>query len=302
MIDLSVITGHTATGKTSRALSRAKKKGGYIISADSRQLYRDLTIVTGKDIPSDIPFTKRGDWNGKTLGYYCVEGVELWGYDLIDPDRTFSSYEFVTVAKEIIEKWGEQRPLVIVGGTYLYIKHLLDGFNQTEEPDPARRADLELLTLDQLQKISADDYGYHYESLNQSDRHNPRRLIRLIEKGDAIGEWQNGLLDEGFDLKLYEGRYIGDKDERRVQIRKRVLERIEQGAVEETESLLKTYSSDDPGLNTLGYKQLIDYLQGTCSKDQAIEDWVTAEMQYTKRQLTFMRKDTRIMWVNLTEK
>jgi tRNA dimethylallyltransferase len=298
MIHISVVTGHTATGKTARAIMWAQKQGGYIISADSRQLYTDLTIVTGKDVPPGTPFVEKEEWEGKNLGYYPMSGVEVWGYDLVSPDKPFSSFEFVSSARRIIEKWGNDRPLIVVGGTYLYLKHLQHGFNRTEEPDPAKRAQLELLSLDQLKQLAENDYGYHYESLNHSDQNNPRRLIRLIEKGDMVGDWQSGLLEEGFTLKRYEGRYIDDIVQRQEQIEKRVKRRIDQGALEETKRLLEIYPSTAPGLNTLGYKQIIHYLLGHCSWEEAIKDWITAEMQYAKRQLTFMRKDQLITWLS----
>ncbi|KXK08936.1 MAG: tRNA dimethylallyltransferase [Microgenomates bacterium OLB22] len=296
MTNLTVITGHTAAGKTTRALALAKKQKAYIISVDSRQLYRGLDIVTGKDIPPSSPFTQLELWEGKTLGYYNIEGVDFWGYDLTDPTVTFSSYEFFTTVEQIITRWGDSRPLVLVGGSYLYLKHVLDGFHQTDEPDPIRRVELDLLTIEELQRISKEDYGEQFDKLNQSDRHNPRRLIRLIEKGDSVGEWQPGLLEQGFELYIYEGRYIQDRIKRQEQIMKRVLSRIEQGAVEETKKLLERYHHTAPGLNTLGYTQINNYLQGRCSKQQMIVDWVTAEIQYAKKQLTFMRKDPRITW------
>lgn len=281
-MSLIVITGQTATGKTALAQEMAKKYDGELVNYDSRQIYKYLDIITGKDLPSS----------------------QIHLYDIVTPDKYFSSFDFVEKAKPIIadiQKRGKTP--VLVGGTYLYLKHLLYDFDVKAPPDFALRDILNVKTVPELQSRLRDLSGEELESMNNSDRNNPRRLIRRIEilsqkKHDIKKEEKSVDADAN---KLGVTSYIGlcykNKEDLVTVIRKRVAKRVEQGAVKEVEGLLeKGYTGTEPGLKTIGYQEMIKYLRGDLKLEEAIEEWTNHEIQYAKRQYTFMKKDKNISW------
>lgn len=287
-----IITGQTATGKTKLALELAKKYNGELINFDSRQIYKHLDIITGKD--KDI--STRKQWNN----------VAVWLYDVVKPDQYFSSFDFVKVATPIIEdiiKRGKEP--ILVGGTYFYLKHLLYGFDI--QPVPANlklRKKLNNKSVKELQIILQKLDVQSINRLNNSDRNNPRRLIRRIEillykptrlRSEAgKPRWLN------VEIRQFIGIKYKNKEDLINAIKIRVSKRLKQGAIEEVRSLLKRgYKESDQGMKTIGYQQVIKYLKGSMTKEQAVNDWINKEIQYAKRQLTFMKKDKNIKWIEI---
>lgn len=305
MIDIIVITGQTATGKTALALEYAKKYNGELINADSRQIYKYLTIITGKDITPGAKFQHVDIISDFDLGYYLIDNTALWLYDAVDPDSTFSSYDFQKLAVASIDTIHKKGKIpIIVGGSYFYIKHLLYGFEtQSSPPDWNLRNRLNSYSTAKLQQelqlISSDIF----EKMNHSDQNNPRRLIRRLEielfkknkhnmSSSPIAKRQSNLF-----VKQFIGLKYIDNDALLGAIEKRVHKRIEQGAIEEVQKLLSMgYREIDPGLNSIGYLQLIKYLKGIKTKEETISEWISKELQYAKRQYTFMKKDMNITW------
>ena len=305
-----IVTGQTATGKTKLALEYAKKYNGELINSDSRQIYRYLDIITGKD---------------KQL----LEKVKVWLYDIVNPDEYFSSFDFVKLAIPIIKKiFSKGKTPIIVGGTYFYLYHLL--YNVDTEniiPDWKLRNKLENKSVKELQTILAKHSPQLIKQLNQSELNNPQRLIRKIEiesfrhsgkrprvLGGAHPESNNdsgvprrnvgvprmtlknklGINDLEFDFIALKFK---NKESLRQAIEKRVGERLKLGAIDEVKKILKMgYSESDPGLKTIGYQQLILHLKGVLDIDTAIQQWINKEVQYAKRQFTFMKKDKNIKW------
>jgi tRNA isopentenyltransferase (miaA) len=303
-ISLIIITGQTATGKTDLAFQYAKKYNGEIINFDSRQIYKYLDIITGKDIPKNSKFKIK---NSK-LTYYLItsnqpQSTKLWLYDIITPDQYFSSFEYVKLAQKVIKDIKNRGKIpILVGGSYFYLKHLLYGFDYKVPPNFKLREELNKKSVNELQDILK---GLSSEKtlpkMNQSDWHNPRRLIRRIEILQGQSFSRTVLKKESQKLLEKNSLFIGlryqNKDKLRQAIIKRVEKRLAQGAIDEVKRILKMgYKKTDPGLKTIGYKQLIEYLEGKVSKEKAIENWITAEIQYAKRQYTFMKKDKNINW------
>ena len=300
MKDIIVITGQTATGKTSKALALAQSQEGYLVSADSRQLYRELDIITGKDIEEDN-YTHVLELNGIQLGYYTIQGVHVWGYDFITPDKHFSSHDYTDAVLEIINNTMNQSMLpIVVGGSYMYLQDLLYGFDSTAKPDWELRKQLEKKSVDELQDMLRSKYPESFAAMNRSDRHNPRRLIRRIEimqSGPHTPATQTSKPSRNFNIIQFDGYCFSSDSQMRETIRSRVQKRIDNGAFEEVKSLLrKGYTSDDPGLKTIGYIEILEYIQGNLKREEAIERWITSEVQYAKRQWTFMKKNTDITW------
>src|SRR3990167_9640413 len=156
---LLVILGPTATGKTDLALKLAKEFSGELISADSRQVYKGLNIGTGK-IPSGI--SKYQITIYKKEKYWKINGIKVWMYDLVDARRQYNVYHFVKDAEKLIEDVYKKGKLpILVGGTGLYIKALIDGLNNLNVPiNKSLRRELEKLSLFQLQKRLQN--GIHY--------------------------------------------------------------------------------------------------------------------------------------------
>lgn len=305
-MDAHIITGQTGTGKTGKAIALARKTGADIISADSRQIYTHLTIVTGKDV-GDSEYhkvdTKKLDDTTLSIGYYVIDGVRVWGYDLINPNDTFSSHAYVHFLSYILRNTIDAKvPPIIVGGTYLYIQHALYGFDTTVSPDWKLRKNLENTSVEDLQQMLSNIDANVLENLNQSDRNNPHRLIRKIEiaqaEDDEGGERISKASPEPMLNPLsFTGIRFKDTATAEKQIAQRVYGRIEQGAFEETERLLDMgYSEKSPGMRTLGYTQIIEHIHGQTSYEEAVEKWIRAEIQYAKRQITFMKRDTHIAW------
>ena len=290
-----IVTGPSATGKTNLALQYAKKYDGELVNFDSRQIYKKLDIITGKDkqIISNFKFL---------ISNY------IWLYDLVDPKEYFSSFDFVqraiTVIKDIIDR---KKVPILVGGTYLYLYHLLYKI-ETENIPPSLllRQKLNTETVAKLQDKLREVDTHLFQNLNESDKQNPQRLIRKIEiasfykkKGVKVPTKMQFLFNNFFKDKEIE--FIGLTYKNREDIFKaikiRVDKRLKEGAIDEVRSLLaEGYNEHDPGMKTIGYQQIIRYLKGKMTKQQAIDEWTRKEFQYTKRQLTFMKKDPNIVW------
>lgn len=170
-----VIYGPTATGKTDLAITLAKKFSGELISADSRQVYKDLDIGTGK-----VSFDGQVE---KHSGYWIVNGVKIHGFDLVEPGKRFSVADFLKhIFTSLIRINEVNRLPIVVGGTGFYIKSLIEGIPSIGIPANQKlRRNLEKLSADELyQKLLKIDPN-RAQQMNQSDTQNPRRLIRAIE-------------------------------------------------------------------------------------------------------------------------
>lgn len=307
MDKLLIICGTTATGKTSLALKLAKTFNAEIISADSRQIYQDMDIGTGKDLPEGSKWQiANSQWQGKKLGYYLVDNVKLWGYDLINPDEEFSVAHFKKIAWLIISDiWQRKKLPIVVGGTGLYIKALTEPMDAAYIPPNRKlRKQLERQTVHDLQIKLKKINPQHFKKMNPSDRKNPRRLIRAIEISDykkshrLAKDFKDTLIKD--DLVLW----IGLKAPKSVlyeKIDKRVDQRLRLGAENEVKALLKKgYSFELPAMSALGYKQWESYFEGKESKTQVIKRWKLDEHAYARRQLTWFKKNRKIFWFYIT--
>lgn len=308
-----IITGQTATGKTAYALNLAQKINGELINCDSRQVYKYLNIITGKDIPANdgvrfepssggfktLPYSN----SSYTIGHYDIP-TPLWLYDVVDPKQYFSFFDYKHCALFVIEDILKRGKVpIIVGGTYLYIKQLFS--NVTTEhvpPNLELRSELETYTVLELQKKLQSASQKLFDELNESDRQNPRRLMRKIEI--ALFNQKPITTSHKPSTTSYELTFIGFRFAQKKKlietVRSRVEKRLKQGAIEEVQSLLKRgYTKDDPGMKTIGYQEVIEYLEKKISFEKMIESWTTHEVQYAKRQLTFMKSNTDILWTDI---
>ncbi len=299
MDKLLVITGPTATGKTALGLELARKFNGEILSADSRQVYRGMDIGTGKDLPENSKFEIRnlkiGAPSGVTFGFYRIAGVPVWGLDIVEPDYPFNVSDYVDYANAVITDIQNRNKLpIIIGGTGHYIKELLSPSETLHiPPDPKLRNKLKNFSLAELQQELIAIGRDKWESMNNSDRNNPRRLVRAIEVAEQKSPlgWRSSPANRrGAGLKKLPIRktlIIGlwaPYDFLYKRIDKRVDERVAGGMAEEKIKLRKYKSLP----NTLGYK------------NEALQKWKFAEHAYARRQMTWWRKQPDINWLDIS--
>lgn len=304
MNKLLVICGPTSTGKTSLAIKIAKKFNGEIVSADSRQVYKGMDIGTGKDIPkgSAIEFTGSDDW-----GFYTVEGVKVWGYDLAEPQEEFNVARYIKFANKIIHKIQKEGRLpILTGGTGLYIKGVVDGIPTATIPKNAKlRQNLETWSAQELYENLSQLDSIKAASLNASDKNNPRRLIRAIE----VAQWRlsNGWAGEegknDSSWSVIQIGLMGPMDLIIGKIEKRVRDRVDAGIKKEIITLIKNgVNWDNPSMLSIGYRQWKNYFEGSSEspkEDEVIEEWKKEEIKYAKRQMTWFKKDKRIIWFDI---
>ena len=323
MSKLLVICGPTATGKTSLGIKLAKKYNGEIVSADSRQVYQGMDVGTGKDLPVNSKFEIRNSkqvQNSKLkipnyqIGYYLINGGRVWLYDIVEPDYQFSVADYVRCANLVIKDIGKRGKLpILVGGTGFYIKAVVDGIGTLGvPPDWGLREKLSNLEIELLrEKLRRLDPG-RLQKMNESDRQNPRRLIRAIEiaKQNQKPKTKN----QKHKLKIKKVLLIGLKVSNKVlyeRIDKRVDERVKQGVIGEIKRLLKMgYSWENSVLGTtMGYREWQEYFEESEVKSEKlkvkteiIQKWKYDEHAYARRQMTWFRKDKRIRWVDISKK
>jgi tRNA dimethylallyltransferase len=297
-----IITGQTATGKTQLALKYAKLHEGELIVCDSRQVYKNLNIITGKDIPvNQLKFNLIRRINQFDIGFYSYAKTKIWLYDVVNPNQYFSSFDWIKCAKVVINEVKKRKKTpIIVGGSYFYLRHLIYGIaTENIEPNWLLRKKLAKKTVEELQEIIKKINQPFFNQLNESDKNNPHRLIRKIEilKSGKL----SFLSKQSEKMMIYPQIFLGlrfkNKEDLILAVKQRVQKRLNLGAIEEVKQILNQgFEPTDPGLNAIGYRQIILYLKGKITKDEAIEEWIKAEVQYAKRQYTFMKKDKNIKW------
>lgn len=303
MNKLLVICGPTSTGKTTLAITLAKKFNGELISADSRQVYRGMDIGTGKDLPKGAKI--KLPWFQK-YGYYEISGAKIWGYDLADPRHEFNVAQYIKFAERIISDiFKRGKSPILVGGTGLYMKGVIDGIATASIPkNNLLRKNLEGGTAEELFEKLAQMDSFKAGQMNASDKKNPRRLIRAIEVAmwkinNIKKEKENEKKKKDFDVLII-GLVAPEKflSER---IKSRVSGRVAAGIKKEVESLLKNHVSwNMQSMSSMGYGEWKDYFDNKKTEAEVIKDWEGEEKKYVKRQMVWFKKDKRIHWFDIT--
>lgn len=281
-----IISGPTATGKTDLAIKLAKLYNGELISADSRQIYQGLNIGTGKDHSKDI-------------------NIHL--VDIITPDKSFSVAQFQKLAFQKISEIHKRKRLpIIVGGTGQYIDAIVNPNKATYsiKPNPFLRFFLNKFSVQTLQKIYCLLDKKSYLSLNNSEQHNPHRLIRKIEIKLSIPvEGRQGHLST--NLKKFNILHLSltaPTSYLYPRIDSRVKKRLKIGLLNEIKNLLKTYKWSDTGLNTLAYKEFKNYYDNKKTLEKCIDKWRFDEHAYARRQLTWFKIQRKTIFINISKK
>lgn len=286
---LIVVVGPTGAGKSDIALTIAKDSGGFLISADSRQIYKELDIVTGKD---------EGEWQN---GAYMVDGIEECMVDFLDPQEKYSAAEYQKEVYKIIAEKIDKLP-IMVGGTGLYINAVVDNYDFSEKSDNTFRDKLEV----ELKKQGLDSLVSQLKEKDpklELDFQNPRRVIRALEYNLSTGKlWSEESMkkrESKFDVLM-----IGIDWDREVlydRINKRVDQMVVMGAIEETRGLYEKYGEDWPSVDSLGYQDFIRYFKDEITLEEAMIEMKKRSRHYAKRQLTWFKRDERIKWFDKTQ-
>lgn len=287
-LNLIVILGPTASGKTSIATQLANKINTEIISADSRQVYKGMDIGTGKDLKD---FTI----DGKTTPYHLI--------DIVEPGYKYNVFEYQKDFFKVFEKISEKgKTPILCGGTGMYIDAVLKGYKLVHVPiNEHLRKDLELKSLDEL-KIILNNYKTEH---NKSDSNTKKRTIRAIE----IQEYYRNHPEIDIVTPKISPIIFGtdiSRDLRRKRISKRLEERLQDGLIEEAKTLQKNgLSIDDMIYYGLEYKFLGFYLSGEIDFSTMKSKLEIAIHQFAKRQMTWFRKmekeGHKIHWINANE-
>ncbi len=297
---LLIICGPTATGKTALAIKLAKKFNGEIISADARQLYKGLDIGTGKE----VALLKSGN-AVKSANKWHINGIPIHLYDVIDLKQQFSSAEYGKLARETIKEiWQRHKLPILVGGTGFYIEAAVTGLPSAGVAgNSALRRELEKLSTFDLQERLRLQAPKVFASLNNSDKNNPRRLIRKIELTSNKANGIPNVIGQKINADI---QWIGlttKKDHLAKRINSRVTAMFKLGLLHEIEQLLyKGSTFADPGLQTIGYAEFEDYYQRKQPLATIQNEIVLHTIQYTKRQQTWFKRINKIHWFDIDSK
>ncbi len=308
MPKIVVIVGPTASGKSALAIEVAKAFGGEIVCADSRTVYKGMNIGTAKPIrDSNPPPLGGGVGGGSSRSIHelfaggramIVDEVPHWGIDLVEPDGDLSVSEWKAYAEARVKEILARNHLpIIVGGTGLWVRALIDDLNMAETPpDPVLRKELEARTEEDLY---AEYKRLDPEGAEWIDRDNKRRLVRALEVTKKTGKPFSAQLTKG--APRYDALQIGievSKDELARRIDERVDTMIAKGLFDEVRGLSKQFSRDTHAATGIGYREILQFIDGKISAAQAVQDVKTHTRQYAKRQMTWFKKDPRIIWID----
>ncbi len=281
-----VICGPTASGKTALSIELAQKINGEIISSDSMQIYKDMDIGTAKPTKEEM----------QNIKHYLI--------DFVEPNQRYSVAEFKKDAEKAIEEILQKgKTPIVVGGTGLYVDSLIYGIEyQDIEFDEKYRKQLEeRVEKEGLETLYNEAKNIDSQAVEKISTNDQKRILRILEIYKATGKnkteqeiesRKNGVK---YDYKVFAINI--DREKLYERINKRVDIMIESGLVEEVESLLKKYNEFPTAMQGLGYKEVVEYLQGKLSKEEMIEKIKRETRRYAKRQLTWFRKNKQTIWI-----
>jgi tRNA dimethylallyltransferase len=286
--NLFILAGPTAVGKTDISIRLAKRLGGEIISADSMQIYKHMDIGSAKVTKEEM------------------DGIPHHLIDIVEPEQSFNVSEFKKLAEEKIDEISSRNRLpMVVGGTGLYINSLISNYDFTE-------AGTDQEYRDYLWRL-AEENGreYVHEMLKDVDRgsyerlypNDLKRIIRALEvyrvTGVTISEYSAKREEYVCPYNLEYYVLTMDRAALYNRINLRVDLMMENGLIEEVKNLkAKGCSADMQSMKGIGYKEIMYYLEGKMTLEDAVELIKKGSRNYAKRQLTWFRKDPRVRWIN----
>ena len=283
---LIVIAGPTASGKTAFSIELAKALNTVILSADSRQFYKEMSIGTAAPTEEELSQVK----------HYFVHHISIEDkYDVADYERD--------VLKLLDELFKTHDAVIMTGGSGLFIDAVCNGIDAMPDVEPEIREKVQKLydegglkaLQDEVQRLDPEYFAI-------VDQQNPRRLQRALEMcyqtGQPFSSFRSGnTVHRDFDIKKY--ALLWDRQALIERIDKRVDMMMKQGLLDEAKALYPKRHLN--ALNTVGYKELFAYFDGQCTLEEAVEQIKIHTRQYAKRQMTWLRKDTSYQWITPDE-
>lgn len=271
MRPIIVIAGPTASGKSQLALNLAKEIDGVIINADSRQIYKEIKIGTAR--PDDADF----------------DNIPHYLYGQVSIKDNYNLFKYQQDVYHILQEVPKTKTIILVGGTGLYIDSVVYNYKLKEKAvNPKEREKLLSLSIEELlNKVPSSTL----KILNNSERNNPRRLIRIIEKGEQIP-------NKGIS---YPNRYFVI-DLPNSQLEKNVRQRIEtmitNGLIEENKTIREEKLERYQAFDSIGYIEFNGYFEGQKNIDMVKEEIFINTMKYIKRQKTWFKRNKDAIWTN----
>lgn len=284
------IMGANASGKTGLAIRIAKEIGGEIISADSKQIFTKIGAGTAKP---------RGEWKKSEQGEktYYVENIPYHFLDITDPLVTYDVGTYVRDAKKkMSEIQARGHVPIIAGGTGMYIQSFWNGLDKLPPANAEIRAELNLIATEKGRAaLHAALETIDPETAKKIPVNNVQRVIRAIEISRLAGRPASKVWSGKYfsSLPIKEGKFIflkWAKEQLQERIKERTLNNFDAWEKEIRQLLQEGYPQDCPGLRSLGYPEMIDYINGTRSKHDTVQLIVNVSMSYAKRQNTWFNR------------
>jgi len=282
-----VICGPTASGKTALSIELAKKIDGEIISADSMQIYKEMNIGTAKPDKTEM------------------QGIKHYLLDFVSPDVRYSVAEYKIDATNAIEEILKKgKTPIIVGGTGLYVDTLIYGIEYNDiKIDEEYRKKLEKIVeekgLETLYKLAVQIDSEAMKKISVNDK---KRIMRVLEIYQATGKTKTQQEQESrkngvkYNYKVFALNMDREVLYNRINLRVDLM--LEKGLIEEVRNLKEKYNQFPTAMQGLGYKEVVEYLEGDINKEEMIEKIKMETRRYAKRQLTWFRKNKETIWLN----
>lgn len=286
-----VICGPTASGKTSLSIELAKKINGEIVSCDSMQIYKEMNIGTAKPTLEEM------------------QGIKHYMIDIVSPNERYSVADYKKQAKQAIREILEKGKVpIVVGGTGLYVDSLIYEIEyQDIEFDKEYREKLEeRVKQEGLEELYKEAEKIDPEAIQKISKNDQKRILRILEIYNATGknktqqEIESRKNEVEFDYKVYAISW--DREKLYDRINQRVDIMINQGLIEEVKEICSKYNEFPTAMQGLGYKEVVEYLEKKCTKEEMIEKIKMETRRYAKRQLTWFRKNKQTIWLDGQEK
>lgn len=281
-----VICGPTASGKTTLSIKLAQKINGEIISSDSMQIYKDMNIGTAKPDQQEM------------------QGIKHYLLDFVEPNQRYSVADYKKDAENAIEDILQKGKVpIIVGGTGLYVDSLIYGIEYPNiEFDENYRKELERrVEKEGLEKLYEKAKKIDPQAMKKISRNDQKRILRVLEIYNATGKTKTEQEIESRKNEVkYDYRVFAinmDREKLYDRINKRVDVMIQKGLIEEVENLLKKYNEFPTAMQGLGYKEVVEYIQGKVLKEDMIENIKRESRRYAKRQITWFKKNKQTIWI-----
>jgi len=323
MKKVTFIIGPTATGKTDLGIQIAKQLNGSIISADSRQMYIDMTIGTAKPL-TRASFSQISAARQATKDLWQtpiqLEGVDHYLFDIAYPDERYTMFDFKEQASRLIEKLDHP---IVVGGTGLYVDSLINNYTLKTQKNTFEQNPEKAQELNEIRSEIEEEYRQHvqnscesrarqimWDKLNEIDPktakethpNNWRYVSRALELFRLTGESKKTVAQKTpppFEVELIGIEYPREKLYERIELR--IDMQMEQGLLEETKKLFEKYPADTRSLSSLGYLELKKHLDGELSLEEAVYLFKKNTRHFAKRQISWFRRYKNLKWIPYTE-